>query len=153
MFFFRSPYNLLDLIVFSLPLGGSAQQLWNIYNDKRDGGVAVISFSVLAVALHLLFELRINKSVCKYVTIIQQAIVEIRVFFIVFACGIFAFAIATLHITTGCPTDTGCRCDYIAQPNCTTGTEFPHNFFFAVSATYFFMVSGEILLTVERFCY
>lgn len=131
--------------MFSLPLGGSAQQLWNIYNNELKGGVAVLSFSVLAVALHLLFELRINKSVCKYVTIIQQAIVEIRVFFIVFACGIFAFAIATLHITTACPTKTGCRCDFELQPNCTTGTEFPSNFFYAVSATYFFMVSGRSL--------
>ncbi|GJJ71262.1 hypothetical protein EMPS_03612 [Entomortierella parvispora] len=148
-----SLYNLLDIITFSLPLGGSAQQLWNIYNDKREGSVAVISFSVLAVSLHLLFELRINKSVCKYVTIIQQAVVEIRVFFFVFACGIVAFAISTLHITTACSTDPTCRCDLVLEPNCTTGTDFPKNFFFAVSATYFFMVSAWLLMTVGGLFY
>ncbi|KAG0044184.1 hypothetical protein BGZ83_010572 [Gryganskiella cystojenkinii] len=91
----HSLYNVLDVIAFSLPLAGSIVQVYNIhYKLPQSHNIQLISFSVLAVAIHLLFELRINKSVCKYVTIIQQAIVEIRVFFIIFACGIFAFAIS-----------------------------------------------------------
>ncbi|KAG0047028.1 hypothetical protein BGZ83_007841 [Gryganskiella cystojenkinii] len=127
-----SLYNLLDMIAFLFPLAASAVQIHNIYSpgEDKDKNVQVISYSVLAVSLHLLFELRINKSVCKYVTIIQQAIVEIKVFFIVFACGILAFAIATLHLTNGCPTMTDCKQDF---------TVFPKNFFRAVAGTYFFM--------------
>ncbi|KAG0047819.1 hypothetical protein BGZ83_007216 [Gryganskiella cystojenkinii] len=127
-----SLYNVLDMIAFLFPLAASVVQIHNIYSpgEEKYKNVQVISYSVLAVSLHLLFELRINKSVCKYVTIIQQAIVEIRVFFIVFACGILAFAIAALHLTRGCPKTTDCKQDK---------TVFPKNFFRAVAGTYFFM--------------
>ncbi|KAI1295965.1 hypothetical protein EDD11_007676 [Mortierella claussenii] len=139
----ESMYNVLDVIGFSMPLIGSIVQLYNIYAGT-EGNIQVISFSVLAVALHLLFELRIIKSVCKYVTIIQKAIVEIKVFFIVFACGILAFAVATLHMTRACAYKGDCRAcpqdptDPMSSTNC-TAPDFPKNFFFAVSATYFFM--------------
>ncbi|KAG0301760.1 hypothetical protein BGZ98_008067 [Dissophora globulifera] len=138
-----SMYNMLDIVAFLLPLAGSVVQLVNIYTGNN-GNIQVISFSVLAVALHLLFELRIIKSVCKYVTIIQKAIVEIQVFFIVFACGILAFAVATLHMTTACAYTGDCKTcvpdltDPTSPANC-TAVDFPKNFFFAVSATYFFM--------------
>lgn len=132
-FFFRSLYNVLDMISFSVPLAASAVQIYNIYTpgEDTDKNTQSISYSVLVVSLHLLFELRINKSVCKYVTIIQQAIVEIKVFFIVFAAGIIAFAIATLHLAQGCPTTFNCKEE---------STVFPKNFFRAVAGTYFFMV-------------
>ncbi|KAG0044185.1 hypothetical protein BGZ83_010573 [Gryganskiella cystojenkinii] len=127
----KSIYNVLDMVAFALPLIASTIQLYIIYSPNVDrGNIQVVSFSVLAVALHLLFELRIIKSVCKYVTIIQQAITEIRVFFIVFACGIFAFAIATLHLTQGCAKVYACNANY---------TDFPRHFFYAVAGTYFFM--------------
>ncbi|KAG0324452.1 hypothetical protein BGZ99_001790 [Dissophora globulifera] len=138
-----SMYNILDIVTFLLPLAGSAVQLFNIYTET-DGNIQVISFSVLAVALHLLLELRIIKSVCKYVTIIQKAIVEIQVFFIVFAFGILVFAIATLHMTTACAYRGDCKAclqdltDPTSPGNC-TAVDFPKNLFFAVSATYFFM--------------
>ncbi|KAI7818199.1 hypothetical protein BC939DRAFT_463606 [Gamsiella multidivaricata] len=77
----------------------------------------------------MLFELRINKSVCKYVTIIQETVIEIRVFFIIFATGILGFAVATLHLLRGCPYE-GCE-----EPE----TAFSHNFLGALSDTYFFM--------------
>ena len=79
-----------------------------------------------------LFELRINKSVCKYVTIIQQAVVEIRVFFFILAGGILAFSIAIQHLLRSCPYE-GC-----ALPT----TELPPTFLGALSATYFFLVSN-----------
>lgn len=77
--------------------------------------------------------LRINRSVCKHMTIIQQAMVEIRAFFIIFASELVAFAIATLHLLRACPVE-GCKRE---------GTGFQYNFFLALSATYFFMVGDS----------
>lgn len=63
--------------------------------------------------------------------IIQQTVIEIRGFFIIFAGGLFAFAIATQHLLRACSIE-GCKREE---------TDFPRNFFYAMSATYFFMVS------------
>ncbi|KAF8925100.1 hypothetical protein BGZ47_003477, partial [Haplosporangium gracile] len=74
--------------------------------------------------------LRINDSVCKYVVIIQQAFVDIQVFFVIFAAGIVVFSLAFVHMLHACPYK-DCEMD----PNAT----FPKSFFGAISATYFFM--------------
>ncbi|KAG0067687.1 hypothetical protein BGZ89_005791 [Linnemannia elongata] len=124
-----SSYNVLDVVAFAWPLGASIHQLVLIYTNNDQGTTRPLSFAVLVVFLQMLFELRINKSVCKYVTIIQQAVVEIRAFFIIFAGGLLAFAIATLHLLRACPVE-GCMREE---------TDFPHNFFGALFATYFFM--------------
>ena len=124
-----SGYNVLDVLAFSLPLAASAHQLIVIQQEDVQGNILALSFSVLAVFLHMLFELRIYKSVCKFVTIIQQAVVEIRAFFVIFAGGILAFAIAILHLLHACAYD-GC-----VPPE----TMFPNNFLRAVSSVYFFM--------------
>ncbi|KAF9355526.1 hypothetical protein BGX34_010425, partial [Mortierella sp. NVP85] len=124
-----SGYNVLDLLAFSLPLAASAHQLVVIQQEDVQGNTLALSFSVLAVFLHMLFELRTYKSVCKFVTIIQQAVVEIRVFFVIFAGGILAFAIATLHLLRACPFE-GC------DPPM---TKFPRDFFGALLSVYFFM--------------
>ncbi|KAF9953733.1 hypothetical protein BGZ72_005196 [Mortierella alpina] len=79
---------------------------------------------------YVLFELRIYKSVCKYVTIIRQSVVEIRAFFLIFAGGLVAFTIATLHLLRACPTPGACE-----EPT----TKFSEHFLGALSATYFFM--------------
>ncbi|KAG0277251.1 hypothetical protein BGZ95_006257 [Linnemannia exigua] len=128
-----SSYNFLDTLAFVLPLVGSAIQLKSIYDKETGGHTRVLTASVLAVFLHMLFELRIYKQVCKYVIIIKQTVIEIRGFFFIFAGGLLAFAIATQHLLRACPVrneDGGCdRAD----------TDFPRNFFYAMSATYFFM--------------
>jgi len=116
-------------MAFFLPLAASAQQLAVIWRGDVYGNIKTLSFSVLAVFLHMLFELRVFESVCKFVTIIQQAVTEIRVFFVIFAGGVLAFAIATLHLVHGCAYD-GC-----AHPE----TDFPFNFLKVVSSVYFFM--------------
>ncbi|KAG0303070.1 hypothetical protein BGZ97_002052, partial [Linnemannia gamsii] len=93
----KHKYNLLDLFAFSFPLAATVHQRVLIRgNDPRRVGDPMwpMSFSVLIVFLHLLFELRINKSVGKFITIIQQAIVEIKVFFFIFAGVIFIFALS-----------------------------------------------------------
>lgn len=69
-------------------------------------------------------------------TIIQGAILEIKVFLVIFAAGLFGFAVAILHLLHGgYPTG-----DYVDDgPNADNNT-FPMNFAGALSATYFFMV-------------
>ncbi|KAF9151279.1 hypothetical protein BG015_006869 [Linnemannia schmuckeri] len=133
--YLSSIYNFVDLVVFGLPLAGSINQLCIIWGDTPPGGSpALLSFSVLFVFLHFLFELRVNKSVCHFVTIIIQIFEKIKVFFFIFAGGILAFTIAILHLlrspATSSPSCTGDACGQI---------DFPSNFLRAMSATYFFM--------------
>ncbi|KAI8601419.1 hypothetical protein EDD21DRAFT_108105 [Dissophora ornata] len=127
--YFASPYNFVDMVVFALPLAGSICQIINIINDDQTGNTNTLSFSVLFIFLHFLFELRIIKSVCHFVTIIIRIMGEIRVFFVVFAGGILAFTIAILHLLRACTVGT---CD-------TSEVQFPSNFYGAISSTYFFM--------------
>ncbi|KAF9959765.1 hypothetical protein BGZ65_000070 [Modicella reniformis] len=125
----RLSYNFLDMGAFCLPMVAGIQQLVVIYRGDSSGNIRLVSFSVLVVFIHMLFELRINKSVCKYVTIIQETVHEIRVFFFIFFAGIVAFAIAILHMLRGCPYE-GC-------PEATT--ELSDHPIGALFATYFFM--------------
>ncbi|CAO3570194.1 unnamed protein product [Mortierella alpina] len=127
--FLSSPYNYADVATFAVPLAGSLLQLFNIQNGREDGQVYLLSFSVLLIFIHFLFELRISKTVCHFVTIIIRIMSEIRVFFVVFSAGIIAFTIAILHMLHACPTDDCKR----------AGSKFPVNFFGAFSSTYFFM--------------
>ncbi|KAG0325762.1 hypothetical protein BGZ99_000207 [Dissophora globulifera] len=125
----NSGYNVLDMVAFLLPMAASIDQVIVIYQKDSHGNNRLLSYSVLAVFLHMLFELRINKMVCKYVTIIQEAVSEIKVFFFIFAGGILAFAIAVLHLLRSCPYE---GCD---EPT----TDFSDNFLGALFQTYFFL--------------
>ncbi|KAG0003354.1 hypothetical protein BGZ65_001781, partial [Modicella reniformis] len=127
--YLMSPYNWVDVAVFALPLAGSVCQLFNIANESVDYNTSSLSFSVLFVFLHCLFELRVNKRVCQFVTIIVRIFAGIRVFFFVFIAGLVAFAIAIMHLLRACPFGT---CDY-------SEVKFPDHLFSAISSTYFFM--------------
>lgn len=98
-----------------------------------------------------LSELRINRNVCKYVSIIQQAIVEIQVFFFIFAAGIVAFTISMLHMIHACPVGNGGCVPPVKNPGSTDGPNFPQHFFGALSATYFFMVMENLSFSVYFF--
>jgi len=52
IFFFRSPYNIIDLFVYALALAGSVCQIYNIMTEDPRGDMATLSFSVLFVFLH-----------------------------------------------------------------------------------------------------
>ncbi|KAF9140196.1 hypothetical protein BGX30_006901 [Mortierella sp. GBA39] len=138
--YLRSHYNIADVAAFGIPLAASIQQLVLIYGQKESSNNRALSFSVLVVFFHMLIELRISKGVCKYVTIIQQAVVEIWIFFMIFAGCIVAFTITLLHLRMSC-TYEGCT---------RTETKYPRHFVGALSATYFFLggrydpVSGEL---------
>ncbi|KAI1319274.1 hypothetical protein EDD11_004411 [Mortierella claussenii] len=86
-------------------------------------------------------QLRIQKSICKYVTVIQLAFVEIKVFFVIFAATILAFAIGFVHLLLSCPTE---RCRN--QP---VNDDFLRHFFGALSATYFFLVTSLISVLIN----
>ncbi|KAI8604128.1 hypothetical protein EDD21DRAFT_367129 [Dissophora ornata] len=130
----KSAYNFMDLMAFFTPMAAAVDQLMIIMNNDPQGNTRLLSFSILIVFLHGLFELRINGSVCKFVTIIQQAIFEIEVFFLIFGVGIVAFTIAMLHLLHACPLG---GCD--STNSDASGSTFPTNIFGALSATYFFM--------------
>ncbi|KAF9435825.1 hypothetical protein BGZ76_005428 [Entomortierella beljakovae] len=148
----RSPYNLADIIVFAFPLAGSLIQIHQVNNNVMDGDVSVLSFSILFVFLHILFELRINRKVCKFVTIIIRILRKVTLFFFVFGAGLLTFTIAILHILSGCPTgicNTTCEA---AAGNSTTGDSTTDNstagedeskclpnFYQAVFSTFFYM--------------
>ncbi|KAF9968057.1 hypothetical protein BGZ70_006971 [Mortierella alpina] len=127
-----SGYNALDVLAYGFPLAASVDQLVAVHRGEPTGNTRIVSFSVLAVFLHMLFELRIIKNVCKYVSIIEQTVAEIKVFFLIFAAGIVAFSLAMLHLIHVCPHG-GC------SPEESSQSSFPKHFFAAISSTYFFM--------------
>ncbi|KAG0371794.1 hypothetical protein BGX24_001164, partial [Mortierella sp. AD032] len=137
-----SVYNVVDIATFGLPLAGSVNQLLIIWGKSDAGGnPGLISFSVLFIFLHFLFELRVIKSVCHFVTIIIRVVSEIRVFFFIFAGGILGFTIAILHLLRACIYES-CPSDddpsFVALPE-NQRVVFPRNFYSAISSTYFFM--------------
>ncbi|KAF9983076.1 hypothetical protein BGZ75_005459 [Mortierella antarctica] len=126
-----SIFNIVDLAAFGLPLAGSINQLAIVWGPSTvEANPGFLSFSVLFISLQFLFQLRINKSVCHFVTIIIQVISKIRVFFFILAGGILAFTTAILHLLLACPFST---CE---EP--TTNT-FPKQFYKAISTTFYFI--------------
>ncbi|KAF9549876.1 hypothetical protein EC957_002447 [Mortierella hygrophila] len=123
-------YNWVDLLVFLLPLAGAINQILIIQGVIELGlNPGLLSFSVLFIFLHFLFELRVFQAVCHFVSIIIHAIHAIRVFFFVFAGGILAFSIAIVHLYHICTSD---ECSYFTD-------EFSSNLLRAFSMTYFMM--------------
>ncbi|KAF9957362.1 hypothetical protein BGZ70_009536 [Mortierella alpina] len=142
----RSPYNLVDLAVFLLPAIGSIQLLINMPKDENRtviGNSRVLSFAIVIIYIHLLFEMRVIKSVCNIVTIILSIVGKIRVFFAIFAVSILAFSHSFLHLLKAqshdCPWD-GTSAVGTARGCDVRETDFPNTFIEALSATYFFMV-------------
>ncbi|CAO3570465.1 unnamed protein product [Mortierella alpina] len=138
-------YNLLDLVVYSLPMIASITLLKGLYEDDENTKTRIMSFSVLAVFFHMLSELRINKSVCKYEYIIRQSVLQIRVFFLIFAGGLVAFTIAFLHLLRACPVPG--KCDVVSKA--AFNSTFTRHFIGALSDTYFIMGGRYDTVTKE----
>ncbi|KAF8939885.1 hypothetical protein BGZ47_008018 [Haplosporangium gracile] len=129
--YFRTIYNWVDLIVFLLPLAGAINQILIIQGVIISGlNPGLLSFSVLFIFLHLLFELRVFEVVCHFVSIIIRAIHSIRVFIFVFAGGLLAFSIAIVHLLFTCVDIDHCK--YFTEG-------FSRNLLRALSVTYFMM--------------
>ncbi|KAF9152689.1 hypothetical protein BG015_004858 [Linnemannia schmuckeri] len=128
--YMQSIYNTVDLLAFLFPLAGSINQLCIIWGATTAGlNPPLLSFSVLFIFLHFLFELRVIRGVCQFVSIIIKALSSIRVFFFVFAGGLLGFSIAILHLLHACIGD---EC-----PASSAG--FSDNMLRAISMTYFMM--------------
>ncbi|KAG0371435.1 hypothetical protein BGX24_001674 [Mortierella sp. AD032] len=67
-----SPYGIINITVFALPLAGSVVQIGNIMNMNEKGDISLLSFSVLVIFLHCLFELRVKRRICYFVTVILE---------------------------------------------------------------------------------
>ncbi|KAF9902913.1 biogenesis of lysosome- organelles complex 1 subunit 2 [Linnemannia zychae] len=80
-------YNIVGKIIYTLPAVASGIQIYYIREQDLFTSNRLLSFSVLIVFFHMLFELRVIRGVCKYVTIIQHALIEIWAFFVIFAGG------------------------------------------------------------------
>ncbi|KAF9280663.1 hypothetical protein BGZ88_012049 [Linnemannia elongata] len=131
--YIRSIYNLVDLFVFLLPLAGAVNQFLIIRGVIEKGlNPGLLSFSILFIFLHFLFELRVFQAVCHFVSIIIRTIYAIRVFIFVFAGGLLGFSIAILHLLHGCDVE---KCSYFTDG-------FSNNLFRAFSVTYFMMGSN-----------
>ncbi|KAF8978943.1 hypothetical protein BGZ46_005993 [Entomortierella lignicola] len=151
--YIRSPYNLIDVVVFLLPAVGSIQLLINIPQDEGKamlGNSRVLSFSILMVYTHLLFEMRIIRGVCNIVTIILSIVGKIQVFFAIFALSIFAFTHSILHLLMArnqdCLGTDGDGVQTLSPDYCPEiDTDFPKNYAGALSATYFILVKSSCL--------
>ncbi|KAG0043084.1 hypothetical protein BGZ83_011867 [Gryganskiella cystojenkinii] len=131
-----SLYNYLDLLAFLFPLATSMNQMMNISRQDPGGATWDLSFSIIIIFLHMISELRVFPGICRYVTIIIRAFVEIRVFFMVFAFGILTFALAIQHVLRGCASKgngdgNGCSKG--------SATAFPKDFWEAITSTYLIM--------------
>ena len=82
------------------------------------------------------------KSVCNFVTIILSAIVEIRIFFIIFAVSIIAFSHAFLHLLWAKT--------FVHEDPAPNAAGFKKWFPEAISATYFFMVRPIDDIAIRR---
>ncbi|KAG0363467.1 hypothetical protein BGX24_004883 [Mortierella sp. AD032] len=129
--YFESVYNWVDLFVFLLPLVGAISQILIIYGISNAGfNTGSLSFSVLLIFLHFLFELRVFQIVCHFVSIIIRAIYSIRVFIFVISGGLLAFAIAVLHLLHDCVDAE--QCSYFTD-------KYSNNLLRSISVTYFMM--------------
>ncbi|KAF9114954.1 hypothetical protein BGX27_009384 [Mortierella sp. AM989] len=143
--YMRSPYNVIDVLVFLLPAVGSIQLLINMTQDENTlthGNSRILSFSVLMIYTHLLFEMRIIRSVCNIVTIILSIVGKIQVFFAIFALSVLAFTHSLLHLLMAKSHDclavdvNGVQSN--SPDNCPEiETDFPKNYAGALSATFF----------------
>ncbi|KAG0196901.1 hypothetical protein BGX33_001172, partial [Mortierella sp. NVP41] len=101
--YFKSMYNLVDLLAFGFPLAAAINQLLILREITLSDEVTMqlnaglFGFSVPLISLHFLFELRVLKTVSQFVVIITRIIGRIRVFFIIFFAGLVAFTVAILH--------------------------------------------------------
>ncbi|KAF9574329.1 hypothetical protein EC968_006836 [Mortierella alpina] len=126
----RAFYNLFDIVAYTLPMTAAVIMLAAFREDSVKANTRVLSWSVLIVLLHMVFELRVYKSVGQYETFIRESVHQMKAFFLIFAGGLVAFTIAILHLLRACAVPGSCE---------DSKSEFSKHFFAAFSAMYFFM--------------
>ncbi|KAG0232468.1 hypothetical protein BGW41_001862 [Actinomortierella wolfii] len=138
-----SLFNFVDCLSVSLVIVSNSLLLVNSNRNPADDGgrgphqVWVVGFSILIMYLHLMFELRVIRSLGIFVNIIISITKKIFIFFILFTVLIVGFSHTLMYSThthqVPCvPGSEGC--------DLTEGaTKYPDGFFKAVAATYFFI--------------
>ncbi|KAG0335298.1 hypothetical protein BG000_007647 [Podila horticola] len=98
-----SPYNYVDWFAYLVPMVACGLQIREL--DETGAGpvndsasVTWFGFAILAVYLHILFELRVVEGICKIVAIILNITYRIKVFFVIFAGCVFAFSHSFLYL-------------------------------------------------------
>ncbi|KAG0300122.1 hypothetical protein BGZ98_009431 [Dissophora globulifera] len=132
-------YNFLDIFVYLLPMIVSAIQL---AVPREANSSRLLSFAIILIYIHFIFELRVYKNICEVVTIIISIMVHVPSFFFILAVFVLAFAHSLLHLTqtnyqSFCPTPSNGN----YSKACTEAKPaFPSHYFDAVTTTYFFIV-------------
>ncbi|KAF9961426.1 hypothetical protein BGZ72_003683 [Mortierella alpina] len=136
--YFSSPYNYIDLLAYIIPVASSCAL---IADPENVYALRALSFSVILVYLHFMFELRVFKNVCKVVTIVVNILLHIPAFFVILAIFILAFAHSINHLTESNYRSAHCLPNEDGTiPRCQTmRDEFPLGYFQSVSAAYFIM--------------
>ncbi|KAF9140293.1 hypothetical protein BGX30_006737 [Mortierella sp. GBA39] len=129
--YFRSVFKVADLLVLALPFAGSINQLCALMGVLTPPGQnsGFLSFSVLIVLLHFLFELRVFKSVARVVWSTTRGIESIAAFLCVYILGVLGFVMAFMHMIPARPDSASCQNPSSFMSNT------PSDFFAAVSGT------------------
>ncbi|KAF9414057.1 hypothetical protein BGZ94_000531, partial [Podila epigama] len=136
----RSPYNFVDMFAYLVPMLASIWQKLELqYGDTLESGqrrnsITVFGFGILAVYIHLLFELRVRESVCKIVAILLNITYRIKIFFFIFFACVFAFSHAFLYLLWARVTNGESQSPY--------EEDFPRHFGSSLTITYF-MIGGR----------
>ncbi|KAF9980699.1 hypothetical protein BGZ75_008063 [Mortierella antarctica] len=90
-------YNIVGLLAFSMPLAGSVNQIWIALGGNVLNAAYLFSLSPVVFSLHLLFELRVFKSVYKFVSMLVAVVSGLKTVLLVLALSIIVFGTAILH--------------------------------------------------------
>ncbi|KAF8955398.1 hypothetical protein BGZ46_002655, partial [Entomortierella lignicola] len=136
--YFLSPYNYADLGSYAIPMVASCILL---AIPGHINSMHALSFSVVLIYLHFIFEFRIFYNVSRVITIVVNILLEIPAFFAILVVFILSFAHSINHLievnfraTVCLPNDDGST-----APCQSMRDEFPKSYLQSVSATYFFM--------------
>ncbi|KAF9288844.1 hypothetical protein BGZ88_008015 [Linnemannia elongata] len=142
--YFSSPYYWVDLSAYTIPMVSSCVLIAGDLEDVY--ALRALSFSVVLLYMHCVFELRVFRNVCKVVTIVVNILLQIPAFFIILAIFILSFAHSINHLTEVNFRASDCQPDAedATEPSICNAqrSEFPKNYFQSVSATYFFMTGN-----------
>ncbi|KAI8351616.1 hypothetical protein B0O80DRAFT_109389 [Mortierella sp. GBAus27b] len=144
--YIRSPYNYLDLAACITPVVGCFLFLNTAPKSHESEGIDhgpeeiwVMSFSILFLYMNILFELRVIKHLGIVVNIILNITKRIAWFMLIFLLFLVGFTHALLHLLH--TRDYCLQGDTDCQPDGDFPDAYPTNFFKALFASYFFLVS------------
>ncbi|KAF9364401.1 hypothetical protein BGX34_001664 [Mortierella sp. NVP85] len=148
--YISSPYNIVDVIGYLLPILGFIQLLDSIIkydNTNVIGDSRLLSIGVSITYFQIIYELRVFRDVCNITTNIWTIAWELRFFSVIVVFIITSWTHTILHMLRGRSNDcfiVGDNGDTISDRwECPTrSAEFPYNPFAAYIAT-FFIMSGN----------